>query len=573
MLLAVVAALLLLFAARTADLGVSKQYSIDEFQYAHAAWLVAQGEVPYRDFFEVHHPLLYVGLSPVFLVAGDDPEAIRFLRLAMLVLVGWTAWSLARLNAGHGRLARWLTPLMLLVMLPWTRWATEIRNDTLAFACFAACLATLAGAGRRRGGASEDARRLGRRALLAGVLLGLAFWASQKVVYYGSILFAAWLADLFLAGPAGRPRLLLRPASFVLGFCAVVVAGLGVLASLGALDDWWRWCFAWALELEREHVQIPWAQHLGAALRDAWWVAALALAGVVATLRRVVASEADHDHLLLLALLAALVAHAAQKTAYAYNLIPFLGLLAVFAARGAAAGWERAVAARAAGRSFAPYAALACGLLGMLPLLRADMALARRAHDHNAWQHHVLAEVAALTEPGDACYDNSGSYVARPHSRFEFYTERTTRRRDAERLVAEVPAAILEAGTVLMLRDRRFETLPDALRRWLRRHFQPHGGDVWLWGQRFGGRGLAGRGRFLAVRDDEYVVEPAERLEQGRLWIDGKPVTDPVLRLTAGEHEVRWEGLPTPFALLWLPADGRRWRPDDEASPGFSVIY
>ena len=35
-------------------------FTIDEYEYGHATWLVAQGQTPYVDFFEHHFPLSYV---------------------------------------------------------------------------------------------------------------------------------------------------------------------------------------------------------------------------------------------------------------------------------------------------------------------------------------------------------------------------------------------------------------------------------------------------------------------------------------------------------------------------------
>ena len=48
---------------QTIRMTLFKSYALhgfrDEFQYAHAAWLVSKGAVPYRDFFDHHFPLLY----------------------------------------------------------------------------------------------------------------------------------------------------------------------------------------------------------------------------------------------------------------------------------------------------------------------------------------------------------------------------------------------------------------------------------------------------------------------------------------------------------------------------------
>ena len=46
-------------------------FSIDEWQYGHATWLVAQGARPYLDFFEHHFPLSYVLHAPFFWIDWD----------------------------------------------------------------------------------------------------------------------------------------------------------------------------------------------------------------------------------------------------------------------------------------------------------------------------------------------------------------------------------------------------------------------------------------------------------------------------------------------------------------------
>ena len=38
---------------------------VDEFEHLHASWMVAEGKIPYRDFFEHHHPLLWYFSAPI----------------------------------------------------------------------------------------------------------------------------------------------------------------------------------------------------------------------------------------------------------------------------------------------------------------------------------------------------------------------------------------------------------------------------------------------------------------------------------------------------------------------------
>ena len=192
----------------------------------------------------------------------------------------------------------------------------------------------------------------------------------------------------------------------------------------------------------------------------------------------------------------------------------------------------------------------------------------------NATQLDVLRRIARLTAPTDVAYDNSGSYVTRPHAYFYFYTDAYLRRAGAERLSREVPRALVDSGCVLHMRDLRYEALPEPVRRFLVRHYQPLDGDIALWGQRY----LVPRsgrleGDFLAVRRDRYFVDPPDVLAQGRLTIDGEPMTRRVVELEGGLHDVVYDGPPIAFHLLWLPRDERPWSPQPALAPTFSRLF
>ena len=53
-----------------------KAFDYDEVEHAHAAWLVAQGDTPYHDFFECHPPFAWYGMAAVdgLLPAGPGPR-------------------------------------------------------------------------------------------------------------------------------------------------------------------------------------------------------------------------------------------------------------------------------------------------------------------------------------------------------------------------------------------------------------------------------------------------------------------------------------------------------------------
>ncbi|MDC0710602.1 hypothetical protein POL68_19145 [Stigmatella sp. ncwal1] len=543
---------------QAARLALFKSFSIDEFQYAHAAWLVAKGQVPYRDFFEVHLPLVYQVLAPVFWFSGDTPLSILALRAAMLVPLAGTCVAAASLNRRQGLAAMLLAPVVLLATPPFVTLATEIRPDPLAFALFLGALALLSG----RQGSSA-------RAFGAGALLVAAVWGSQKVLFYGGILGVALAGDL-LARRGQRPALLASPQAFLAGMGAVLALIAAYLTVTGSWAEVWHWCFAWAVEHQRHYPGFSWRVYLEPVWTQHPWLFTLAGLGLAATVRgwwHLGPSRwSAPDLLLLLALPATWGAYALQRAPFPYSLLPFLGLLAVFAARGVPVGLELLKAP----------ASKAVGVLAVFALLGVEWGrLERRlAQDPNTRQREVLSLIDTLTAPGDVAYDNSGGFVSRPHAHFYFYTDAYLRGAIAGTLAREVPEALRAQGCVLLLEDLRKKGLPLALRRFLDEHYQPFDGDISLWGQRYDvpSGGLA-EARFLAVRADTYFIEPASALELGTLFIDGAPVTAPEFTLGRGAHTVRYEGQASTFHVLWLPENGHRWTPQRGLAPAYSRLF
>lgn len=550
-------------------LALHKYFSIDEFMHAHASWLTGRGFLPYRDFCDFHFPFLYQLLGGLWLRMSDDPGNVLFLRLAMLGLVFVIALAAAAVNRREGLVASLAAPAILLTITPFAVRATEIRHDTLAFALFLPGLAVLFSdrlPPRVRGGA-------------AGVLLALAAWSSQKVLLYG--LPAGMLLVLETAGHRRR-------GASVFGSVGAAWAGGGAVGALAALyltvtgswNGFVTFCFGWAFRWQVEYPGFSFRRALAPAA-DGYVVACLlAAAGLTVSLvawKRRGGALSDPDLLLAACLASTFAYFLTLKAPYDYNLIPFLGFVGVFAGRGVGA-LAAATTAASARRGISPSAStLASTLAVTLALLAPALALRRNelfARAGNAFQYEVLAQVAVLTFPGDAAYDNSGSYVARPSASFYFYTDEPMRKRLGGMLARRVPEDILRSGAVLFLHDARTGGLPESVRAFLGEHFKPYSGDLWLWGQSYRADG-AGRAasRFLAVRKDRYFVQPASVLAGATLTIDGHRIESPVFELEAGPHALAFEGPPSAVLhILWLPRDGRTWAPDFGAKPRFSRV-
>ena len=184
----------------------------------------------------------------------------------------------------------------------------------------------------------------------------------------------------------------------------------------------------------------------------------------------------------------------------------------------------------------------------------------------NEYQLRVLRKIDELTAPTDAVYDNSGSYVARPHAFWFYYTYGYFFTFDAELLEREVPPALRASEAVLTVIDTRHRKLPKSLKKHLRAHYQPYNGDLWLWGMSYETRADEAQSfEFEAIRDDGYFVHPPEALEDAELWLDGQRVDSRRFELSKGVHQLRYRGPARELSILWEPHNGELWHPNRDA--------
>ena len=125
----------------------TRTFDADEFQHAHSAYLIAQGQLPYRDYFEHHPPLLHVLMAPV--IAALEPGrdgASAFETLFTLRVLLWT-FGFVGLLAHHlvarrllGALGGAVASLLLVSTVIVFEKSMEIRPDTPAMALLACAL-------------------------------------------------------------------------------------------------------------------------------------------------------------------------------------------------------------------------------------------------------------------------------------------------------------------------------------------------------------------------------------------------------------------------------------------------
>lgn len=188
-------ALIVVTAAIRYDLSAGREFDPDELQHLHAAWCVASGLVPYRDFYEHHMPGLPMLLAATLPLAnGGQPldvtlapmwraRTMMWVWSLLSVVLTWTlAWRLA------GTAVAWAATALFTLSIIFTGKGLEIRPDGPATALWLASLLALAIAAEG-GGA--------RRAwyAISGLALGLALLFTQKLLLAGPGLaaFTLWM--------------------------------------------------------------------------------------------------------------------------------------------------------------------------------------------------------------------------------------------------------------------------------------------------------------------------------------------------------------------------------------------
>jgi 4-amino-4-deoxy-L-arabinose transferase-like glycosyltransferase len=453
-----------------------RHFDPDEFEHLQFAWMLDQGLVPYRDFFEHHTPLFHLLLQPAFRVfdAGTVagalalPYAFRAVAAALALATAAATWLLAARVAGRATAV--LASASLLGSRVFMHSGVEIRGDQLAALALVACAGALLRAFAVRGG-------LGRGWLaLAGAAATLAVLATQKALF---ALPGLSLAALLLARGRGalRPAALARIALPALAGAALAAGPvLAFFATRGALGEFVYCNFllnaAWTREGQLGAL-LNLGQRLGGEDPLLVVLAGFGLWG----LTRAFGADEDRERsaavlLPLASLLAGLAVIPIATPEYAF-------LLAPFAAIAAAQGALRL--AGSAARLVLP--GLAAVILATAGLHLAQEALAFDAYDRDpAAPLRRLAYVVGQTPPEATILPgwlrSSGVALRRPA--FYYHMPHAEVR-------AQIPAgryaellAGLRSGTVrpeLVSLDEDLAALPAELVEFLRTHYEPTGID------------------------------------------------------------------------------------------------
>jgi hypothetical protein len=180
--------ILVVLALLTLSLSVNRVFWDDEIEHIHASWYVQNGQMPYRDFFEHHHPLFWFLLAPLIALCGEGLLVLAISRLLILLMavgIGWLTWRISRLAGGNAETA-WLAMVILFSNFLFIPCVMEIRPDIpMVFLALAAVERLLL---FMKEGKSQQL-------LAAAFLAALSFLFLQKVIFLfpaAMVLLCAW---------------------------------------------------------------------------------------------------------------------------------------------------------------------------------------------------------------------------------------------------------------------------------------------------------------------------------------------------------------------------------------------
>jgi len=410
------------------------RFDSDEPQHLHVIWAWTHGLVQYRDVFDNRMPLSQIMCAPILGLLGEHAEVLYGMRFLMVPLYFLSAWGIFRIGriAFSARVGTWS------VVASGAIWnyalcTTEFRSDDLWMLFWLmSVLVLLRGALSWRG------------AMVAGLLLGLAFAVSMKSTLLLLTICLAFVATLFVFVPGERVMERLRKAN-IFSFIACTAVPPFLIAIFFAAKGVWpefRYCVfehnvagaAWprgaALHLLLLPVGLPLVMWFT-------WRTVHGSVSPIGLFRRAFLVNVCGIYLVLLL---ALWHHITRQ-----DYLPFCPLAAIVAVA-VLFGWQkRRNTQRSFGSSTGSFSLPATALVIVFIFLLIHLPLRNRAIDEIALVRNVLT----LTTPDDRVFDSKAETIFRHRCIYEVFERLTNRRRQSHLIADDVPERCIATRTCL----------------------------------------------------------------------------------------------------------------------------
>lgn len=211
------------------------EFDHDEIEHLHASWLIAKGFVPFVDFMEQHHPVLWYVISPLTQLFESPRMLVFAARLLDLSALAAFLWIFALMVRVVFPRADWKWPtILLLSSFTFTRNMLEVRPDPwMNLFIFTGLLFWFRHI--LRGG--------WRDAVASGISLGMAVVMLQKAAV---VLFIIIIASIILSAIHMRERrraieLAKGTVLLVAAACVPLLAFYVLIARSGRFEQFVFW--------------------------------------------------------------------------------------------------------------------------------------------------------------------------------------------------------------------------------------------------------------------------------------------------------------------------------------------
>jgi hypothetical protein len=507
----VVAGVIGVAAAAVLRIVLALHYRIDsdETQHLHVVWAWSQGLLPYRDFFDNHMPLFHILCVPLLRLAGERPETILMVRLAMVPMFVAMVLLTYRITASmySKRAAVWATAIGCLAPQFFLS-SIEFRTDILWASSWLAAVAILV-----------CGPLTSRRFALAGLALGIAAATSAKtsMLMVSLAIAAAVTLTITREQPVSRSRVVKSALIFAAAAVAPVAAIAVYIFRRGIWDAF--------IDCAVRHNVVP-SEHPARLM-----YLPLSIAIITAVTRRIArldGSIEERRRRLFVSLAASIygaVLISLWPIVEAEHWLPFFPL--------AAAGWVPLLVSERRGASRRLLFAIV--LIELFAILKAS----------TPWRNNTLAPKAtieqamALTSPRESVIDRKGEIVFRRRAFYDVL-ERMTRSAISKGVLRDTIAQdVLRTGATVSVRDN--ESFPRDGRAFLLRNF------IRVGCVRVAGMMVNGRELRIEVPGEYSLL--SDRVDF-RATLDGTRYEGPRF-LTAGSHTI---DAPHRSALVWQRA-------------------
>jgi Dolichyl-phosphate-mannose-protein mannosyltransferase len=499
----------------------------DEAQHLHMIYGWLSGELPYRDRFDNHTPLLYLIFLPLAAFVGETPQIILLARMAefpislgMLALIYLIGRRLA-----DREVALW-TLATTLAFADWSLKSVEFRPDVLWSCCWFLAIWILA---------REPEQLTIRRFLLAGVILGTALCVSIKTTFLAPALALGWTGAWLLCADLRRALPVKRVICCALaagaGFVIVPAALFGWLISNGTTLETLEFCLFRANRADFESARILKSLALGAiVLWLAWRMRGRSAPGIAVA---VFLSAAIYT--------VALVGFSPELRKQTF--LPVYPVFILFA-------WQY-------GADFLrhprPQAIPVVGLTVCGVAFTHLMIEGRLWEDGLRDQRELLKDTLKLTRPGDYLMDRKGETIFRRRPVYLVYQHATVQGIKEGRLTDPDPALLTRTGTAITI--GKVMGLTDPMRQFIKKNYIPAGD---------GRLRVAGRSLLFYEEGGRLVARAPVMIAGDYVVLKGDNVLQQTRVEQAGWHDVDLGGEPGPATLFWKPAWDAGFRPLQE---------